>query len=89
MTGPVLYVLYNYTRLDAIITQFDRKVADKIYPQLPSQHDVDFDYLSEQVCTFSFLSEFNGFCNFVRTSMISCVLYLRDVLKKKTIITLF
>lgn len=46
--GPS-FVLYNCARLSMLFKEFDKKIEDGIYPQLPSLEELKFDLLTEPV----------------------------------------
>lgn len=52
-SGSAVFVLYNYSRLNAIIHEFENRVQKKYYPPLPSLEHVDLGVLKEEVIRHS------------------------------------
>lgn len=50
------FVLYNYTRLHAILERYNDGVSKGIYPQMPSVHDINYNLLSSEVTYLSLLN---------------------------------
>lgn len=47
--GTAIFIMYNYSRLNAIIHEYEDRVQKKFYPSLPPVDSVDFSVLKEEV----------------------------------------
>ncbi|XP_065203118.1 DALR anticodon-binding domain-containing protein 3 [Planococcus citri] len=59
--GTAVFIMYNYSRLNAIIHEYEERVQKKCYPPLPSVDSVDFGLLKEEkewIILFNFLLQF-------------------------------